>query len=177
MFKGHGFVLVIVLPLILFVSLALPGLISCEKPAPTSDSTAAPAPSLPTEQLIVAGQNFTVELAYKRTTRARGLMFRKELPPDAGMLFIFAEAQPRSFYMMNCLIDLDLIFIEPTGRIAKITTMKAPLPGRPLIYYDCFSPVKYALELPAGTAGKLKLRPGARIELPAWLGRITPDPD
>ena len=83
---------------------------------------------LPTETITLAGEQFTVELALTDPARARGLMFRKELPAHTGMLFVFDRPAPRSFYMKNCLIDLDIIFIAADGSIARIYTMKTPVP-------------------------------------------------
>ena len=80
--------------------------------------------SLPTCTIDLAGEDFTVELAYKRPSRARGLMFRRHLASNAGMLFIFDKVQIQSFYMKNCLIDLDILFIKPDGEISNIATMK-----------------------------------------------------
>ena len=68
--------------------------------------------------------------------------------------------------MKNCLIDLDALFIDPNGKIVKIVTMKAPIPGEPLMEYCSDLPVKYALELPAGSATRLSLRPGQIISWP-----------
>ena len=132
---------------------------------------------LPTNMLSVAGQSFTVELAFTQQSRHQGLMFRKELAPDAGMLFIFDRVRPRGFYMKNCLIDLDIIFIKPNGQITKITTMKIPTPGKPIRLYESGVPIKYVLELPAGAAAKLKLRTGQKINIPPRIRQIIPEPD
>ena len=157
-------------------------LLSCKK---DSEQTDAPPSSpllqtverLPTETITLAGQPFTIELAFRRTTRARGLMFREQLAPDAGMLFIFERSARRSFYMRNCLIDLDLVYITADATIASITTMTVPVPGRSLKHYRSDGPVKYALELPAGTAQKLGLKPGQKIDLSQRIRGIIPDPD
>jgi uncharacterized membrane protein (UPF0127 family) len=125
----------------------------------------------------IKGETFTVELAYTPGSRAQGLMYRKNLPADRGMLFIFDRDAPRSFYMKNCLIDLDIIFFRSDGLIVNIHTMKAPTPGEKLVYYLSGAPVKYALELPAGTATRLNISRGERIDLPSDLARIKPQPD
>ena len=133
--------------------------------------------SLPTCTMDLAGEEFTVELAYTRASRTRGLMFRRQLASQAGMLFIFEKSQPRSFYMKNCLIDLDILFIKPDGAISNITTMKVPVPGEKLKYYESTQPVKYALELPADTAQRLNLKPGQKIQIPPRVANIIPDPE
>ncbi len=63
---------------------------------------------------------FAVELATNDAERARGLMFRKELPDGHGMLFDFQREQPVSFWMHNTYISLDMIFIRGDGRILRI---------------------------------------------------------
>ena len=135
------------------------------------------ASSLPTADINLAGENFTVELAFTDRTRRKGLMFRSHLPDHTGMLFIFADSRQRSFYMKNCLIDLDILFITADGTIATVTTMTVPTPGKPLKYYPSGVPTKYALELPAGTAARLKLKVAQKIELPPRIRNITPKPD
>jgi len=134
-------------------------------------------PPLPTETLALGTESFTVELAFTRAARNRGLMFRPELPPNAGMLFVFDKTIPQNFYMKNCLIDLDLLYLDDTGQVTKIITMQKPVPGQPLLYYSSDVPVKYALELPAGTARRLNLAPGQKIPLPSRIRTIIVDPD
>ena len=158
------------------------GEVACEKKPDESKGT-EPAVSLrvsnqiPTEVITVAGVPFTVELAYTQKTRLRGLMFRKELAADKGMLFVFKRIRMRSFYMKNCLIDMDILFIKSNGQIARIHNMKIPVPGKPLVYYSSDTPIKYALELPAGTAEKLEIRPGQKIKIPQRVAGIIAEPD
>lgn len=141
----------------------VPG-VSCQRQAPT------------TTTIELKGETFTVELAYTNEARSQGLMFREHLPADRGMLFLFDRDAERSFYMKNCLIDLDIIFFRSDGLIVNITTMKTPTPGEELVYYPSGAPVRYALELPAGTCARLNLSRNDRIDLPDILGRINPHP-
>ncbi len=154
---------------------------SCDEKPKTNTPPAAdplyPPASLPVETLTIAGESFTIELAFQRHTRLKGLMFRDSLPSNTGMLFLFDREKPRSFYMKNCLIDLDILFLKATGVIAQITTMKTPIPGKPLIYYPCEIPVKYVLELPAGTAQRLGIKAGQKIILTSRITNALPDSD
>ena len=117
-----------------------------------------------------------MELAVTRSARTRGLMFRRKLAADTGMLFVFEKERPRSFYMKNCLIDLDVVFVTAEGKIARLTTMRTPIPGKPLKTYESGTPVKYVLELPAGTARRIGLQLGRTVNLPARIRTIIPEP-
>ncbi len=155
----------------------------CKKQSDTSYQPSAVSPlsstlaPLPTETILLAGQSFTVELAYKNHTRQQGLMYRKELAPNAGMLFLFASEKKRTFYMKNCLIDLDILFLRADGTIVKLDFMKVPRPGTSLTYYSSEFPAQYALELPAGTIERLGLKTGQKILFPPRILNILPDPD
>ncbi|MBN1766039.1 MAG: DUF192 domain-containing protein [Sedimentisphaerales bacterium] len=144
-------------------------------PAVSNQETIRPT-GLPVQSMEVGGELFQVELAYTQQDRARGLMYRRELAPDAGMLFIFEREKIRQFYMKNCLIDIDIVFFRADGEITHVTTMKVPVPGQPLTLYSSQAPAKYALELPAGAIQRLKLQPGQKIQIPAAISNIIPEP-
>ena len=103
---------------------------------------------------------FAVELATNEAERARGLMFRKELPEGRGMLFDFEQDQPVSFWMHNTYISLDMIFIASDGRIVHIVENAKPL-SDDLI--PSGGPVRAVLEVIAGTAQKLGIAEGDRV--------------
>jgi len=150
----------------------------CGREAPGPSGGAVPAEAgLPTATLTLAGRPFTVELAFTREARQQGLMFRQQLAPEAGMLFIFDQPGELSFWMKNTLIDLDILFLEADGTIARISTMTAPRPAEPLRNYGSGSPVLYALEASAGTAARLGLAAGQKIDLPRQVRTIIADPD
>ena len=69
---------------------------------------------------------FAVEIAADAETQRQGLMWREALEPDAGMLFIFTPPRPSQFWMKNTLIPLDMIFIDPLGRIQHIEREAVP---------------------------------------------------
>jgi len=153
---------------------------SCKKKSDqsqTPNSNHLQSTPLPTETITLADQTFTVELAYTRSNRRQGLMFRKELSADRGMLFIFNKARPRSFYMKNCLIDLDIIFLDGQGKIVSMHHMKRPLPDTILATYPSGEPAQYALELPAKTIEKLEFWTGQTVQLPPRIHNIIPEPD
>jgi uncharacterized membrane protein (UPF0127 family) len=100
---------------------------------------------------------FTVEVVDTFETRARGLMFREQLAPDAGMLFDFKESRQVAFWMENTLIPLDMIFIRADGTIANIHVNAKPL-DRTSIPSD--GPVMFVLEIPGGRSVELGIKAG-----------------
>lgn len=110
---------------------------------------------------------FTVELATDDAERSRGLMFRKELPEGRGMLFDFERDQPVAFWMHNTYIPLDMIFIRGDGSILRIAENTEPLSDR---LVPSGGPVRAVLEVIAGTARKLGIAPGDRVETPVLTG-------
>ena len=114
-----------------------------------------------------------LELASTDDARIRGLMFRKELPCDGGMLFAFDKEEIHSFWMRNTLIPLDIVFIDAKGIVTAVHTMKVEPPQRPgesdeaycarLPLYSSGRPARAAIEVNAGMAAEIKV--GDRIEL------------
>ena len=103
---------------------------------------------------------FSVEVVATEEERQKGLMFRKELPEGQGMLFDFKVDAPVSFWMKNTYVSLDMIFIRSDGRIASIAENTEPLSER---LVPSAGPVLGVLEVVAGTARKLGIRPGDRV--------------
>ena len=124
------------------------------------------------QTLEIASKNgvhpFQVELAATEEQRARGLMFRKELPDGRGMLFDFQRDQEISMWMKNTLIPLDMIFITRDGRIHRIAENTEPHSLRPI---SSGGPVLAVLEVSGGTARKLGLAPGDRVAHPMFNRR------
>src|SRR5436190_12179657 len=90
---------------------------------------------------------FSAELATTSADRAKGLMFRKELGADRGMLFVFQSLSTSAFWMENTLIPLDMIFIDPQKKIVSIVEKAEPqttIPREPA------GPYQYVLEVEGG---------------------------
>ena len=104
--------------------------------------------------------SFLVELAVNDQQRARGLMYRKELPQGRGMLFDFQREQEVGFWMKNTYISLDMIFIRADGTIHRIAANTEPLSERTV---PAGGPVRYVLEVIGGTAAKLGIEPGDKM--------------
>jgi uncharacterized protein len=105
-------------------------------------------------------QTFMVEIADSDREREYGLMCRKAMAADRGMLFIFPAAGPQAFWMRNTLIPLDIVYIGADGRVVSISRNARPLDESPL---PSVGPAKFVLELAAGRAGQIGLLPGDRV--------------
>lgn len=112
----------------------------------------------------LGGERFDVEIAATPDEQARGLMFRDELPADGGMLFIYDQEAPRSFWMKNTRIPLDILFFDGERRLVNWHTAE-PCRADPCRGYSSEGPAQYVLELNAGTAAGLELRPGAKLQM------------
>ena len=111
---------------------------------------------------------FNVELAATDEQRARGLMFRREVPEGYGMLFDFKTDQEITMWMENTYVSLDMIFIRSDGRIARIAENTEPLSRRMI---PSGAPVRAVLELVGGTARKLGIGVGDRVGHPIFRKR------
>jgi uncharacterized protein len=111
---------------------------------------------------------FAVQIADTEAQRAKGLMFRKELPDGQGMLFDFQREQEVSFWMKNTYIPLDMIFIRGDGRILRIAENTEPLSTRII---PSGGPVRAVLEVIGGTARKFGIAPGDRVAFPIFKER------
>ncbi len=116
-----------------------------------------------------------IEMVDTDEGRVKGLMNRKELAYDGGMLFVFQKEDMLSFWMRNTLIPLDIIYMDKNGTVTAIHTMKTEPPQATnesdtaycarLPLYSSIKPAKYALELNAGMASEIKV--GDKIKLPS----------
>jgi uncharacterized membrane protein (UPF0127 family) len=105
--------------------------------------------------------SFTIEIADDGAERAKGLMFRQELAPDAGMLFDYSEEQQVAFWMRNTLIPLDMIFIASDGVVKSIHVNARPLDPTSI---PSEGPVRFVLEIPGGRSVEIGLKPGDTFE-------------
>jgi hypothetical protein len=108
---------------------------------------------------------FTVEIATTPAQMEQGLMFRRKLAPDAGMLFVFKTPSKASMWMKNTYIPLDMLFIDPEGRVINIAERRVP---QSLDTIGAAAPARAVLELNGGTAQRLGIKPGDRVRSPAF---------
>lgn len=106
---------------------------------------------------------FMVEIADDDAERQRGMMEREPLPDDRGMLFQFPDVAERAFWMSNTPSSLDIIYIDPRGRIVSIAKNATPY-SEELIPSN--GPASGVLELRAGRADEIGARPGDKVNHP-----------
>lgn len=134
--------------------------------APPALAQTGPQPELPKEKLVIVtrdGQRheFNVEMALSPEQQMTGLMFREHVAPDGGMLFDWGSPRESAMWMRNTVSSLDMVFIAADGRIHRIAERTVPLS---LATIESRGPVRATLELAAGTAERLDLRVGDRVE-------------
>ncbi|KPF71897.1 hypothetical protein IP69_04890 [Bosea sp. AAP35] len=132
--------------------------------APGGPGAAAPASAALETLAIVSGDKrhgFQVEVMRTPEQRARGLMHRRYMPADRGMLFDFARVEPVAMWMENTYIPLDMLFIRADGTIARIAENTEPLSQRTI---PSGEPVLSVLEINGGVSRTLGIKPGDRIE-------------
>ena len=111
-----------------------------------------------------AAERFDIEIAQTEAQRSRGLMFRGELAPDYGMLFLFDPVREANMWMRNTFVSLDMLFIAPDGRITGIAANTTPLSDAVI---SSGVPIRAVLELAAGTAAQRGIKPGDMVRADA----------
>jgi hypothetical protein len=123
-------------------------------------AAAAQAQQLPEIALAVNGHKLTAEVAHTDPARAQGLMHRRMLPENRGMLFVFTATAHHAMWMMNTYIPLSVAFIDERGVIINIEDMKPHTQDT----HPAAKPAKYALEMNQGWFGKRGIKPGATVD-------------
>jgi uncharacterized membrane protein (UPF0127 family) len=125
-----------------------------------------PQPELPKEKLVIVTHDgrrldFDVEMALTPEQQVTGLMFRKSVPENGGMLFDWGRPQESQMWMRNTLVPLDMVFINQDGTIRSIAENTVP---ESMAIIDSRGPVRATLELAAGVTAKLDIRVGDKVE-------------
>jgi uncharacterized membrane protein (UPF0127 family) len=125
-----------------------------------------PQPELPKEKLVIVTSDgvkhpFEVEMAISPQQQMTGLMFRKTVPADGGMLFDWGQARESDMWMKNTISPLDMVFINGDGTVRRIAENTTP---RSLAAISSGGPVRATLELAAGTAARLHIQVGDKVE-------------
>ena len=129
---------------------------------------------LPLTPLVIetvdGSHNFEVMVATSRQERMKGLMFRKKMADDHGMIFDYGQPRQIAMWMKNTYISLDMIFIRADGTIANIVARNK---RHSLRSVPSDGPVVASLELMAGTTERLGIKPGDKVRH-ALLGNLEP---
>jgi uncharacterized membrane protein (UPF0127 family) len=137
-------------------------------------ASCGPTTAPTTTTVTVNGKSFSCRLALDNATRAKGLGGVTSLGPDEGMLFVFTDAEERNFWMVDCLMDIDIAYISPLGFVTAVHTMPKQPPQsegesrfdyeKRLPRYPSGGPAQFALEVAPGTLANLGVRRGTRVE-------------
>jgi hypothetical protein len=138
-------------------------------PAAFAPAALAQLERFPTAELTVVAANgphkFTVEVATTPAQMEQGLMFRRTMAADAGMIFDFKTPSQAAMWMKNTLIPLDMLFVDQQGHIVNIHERAVP---QSLDTIGAAAPVRAVIELNGGTAEHLGIKPGDHIVFPAF---------
>jgi uncharacterized membrane protein (UPF0127 family) len=141
-----------------------------QKPAtvPTKDDIleAKPFSDLPKERIVLLGEQFDAEFCFDETTRATGMGARDKFPEGTAMIFVHPRAIMLNYWMKDCLIDMDMIFVDGKGRVTAVheaTREKLRSTGETkeryesrLYRYSSRMPAQFVIELPPGSIKRLK---------------------
>lgn len=134
-------------------------------------------PTTGNQKVMIKGEAFDLEVVADEATRQRGLMYRDHIPEHGGMLFVFPDSQVivQRFWMGNCLVDMDIIFLDPAGHVTATHRMKAEVAQRAdesetdydrrMPRYSSAYPAQFAIELKAGSLDRLNVRVEDKIDL------------
>ena len=123
-------------------------------------STAAACAELPQTVLAIGQHKLTAEVANTDATRSTGLMHRRMLPENRGMLFIFPDIALHGMWMMNTHLPLSVAFLDKEGIIINIADMTPHTQDS----HNAMRPAKYALEMNQGWFKKRGIKPGDKVE-------------
>lgn len=127
---------------------------------PVKEAKGTPQPLLPTVKLHVSNLEVTAEICRTPKQIETGMMWRTNLNEMSGMIFVFNDVEPRSFWMKNCPLPLSCAYIDPDGNIAELHDMKpfdeSPIPSQS-------DRVQYVLEMNQGWFQRHDVKPGTLI--------------
>jgi uncharacterized membrane protein (UPF0127 family) len=143
--------------------------------APKAQQARVSPAGLPVETVLLNGKPFELEVAATRAHVEKGMSGRRELAENAGMLFCFPQSNILNFWMIDCLMDLDVAYLDRTGKVTDVYTMKAEAPqGKEesrqaylnrLKRYPSSVDCLFAIEVRPGLLQKIGVKPGTQVKL------------
>jgi uncharacterized membrane protein (UPF0127 family) len=115
--------------------------------------------------IFPSGAEFRLEIAADRESQRRGYMFRERIPPDEGMLFVYGQSGRRSFWMKNCRVALDIIWLDEGSHVIEIGHSLPPCTADPCPSYEPQRMARNVLEVAAGTAVRERLAVGDVVQI------------
>ena len=149
-------VAIILVIILLFGGLISTGILNFSKNSPepnvenSTDNSAVEEPQFKKEGELTFLKNqekLTIEIADNEAETTQGLMYRRTMPDSCGMVFIFADSQPRSFWMKNTYLPLDILYLDESKKIVTIQANRTPFSEEQI---PSFENAKYVLEVNAG---------------------------
>lgn len=162
----------LMLPCVLFRAVLAAMMVFCSASLASCAESAPPG----TERVVMGGSVFFLEAVLDDPTRIKGLGDRDSIPENGGMLFVFPRAQVLEFVMRDCRFDIDIAYLDDSGRVVAVHTMKNE-PRNPgesdidyeqrLTRYSSRFPARFAVEVRAGTLQRIGVKAGDVVELDA----------
>jgi uncharacterized membrane protein (UPF0127 family) len=119
--------------------------------------------------VTIGNRTFELEIAADAASHTKGLSNRSSIDADGGMLFVFEDAAIRRFWMRQCQVPIDILFLDAGGRVVATHAMPiepADTPDEKLPLYSSNWPAMYAIELRGGTLQSMPVELGTKITLP-----------
>jgi uncharacterized membrane protein (UPF0127 family) len=154
-----------------FLALMAIGTMAASRPEPVFGQPSGKTPHWAVA-VLPSGEEFSLELAIDPAKRALGYMYREEVGPNEGMLFIFETVERHGIWMKNCKVALDLVWLDERLRVLEVAPDQQPCdPNDRCPTVQPLKAARYVLEVSAGNAQRHGLVPGARLvmltELPS----------
>lgn len=125
-----------------------------------------PGPASPAVAIFPSGAEFRLEIAADPESQRRGYMFRESIAPDAGMLFVYRDTGRRAFWMKNCLVALDIVWLDASSRVIEIAHSLTPCPASgPCPSVEPQRAARHVLEVAGGTARRERLAAGDLVTI------------
>lgn len=118
-----------------------------------------------TLEILLGGERFNLEVVADPDSREQGLMGREALEANQGMLFDFPVGTRPAIWMRNMQISLDLLYVDSLGRLVQVFPQVPPCTAMPCEVYHANRPLRFVIEVPAGTIERLGLKVGDQLDL------------